>query len=229
MAKGILGDTPQEFTEDRFEETTRVENTPSIKLRVIASYVILTLLSAYVIYDYRIRPDCICRPRPYVFAISAFGITGLYGLLGVLNRIFPELKWMYEILDGMEVLLFSVFLPYIAAELWTMNKFFKCYKFIPNILASAGLPSVDYYYFFHKPLYVYMEAAMVIETLTLYSFMAYMTNMKYYVATALTMYGAYFTKMRFNKMPVPECWMTKTETINYTLSACILCASISMI
>lgn len=84
--KGALGDTPLDYGEGRYDETARVENTPSIKIRVIASYIILTLLSAYVIYDYRIRPDCVCRPRPYVFAISAFCITGLYGIMGIVNR-----------------------------------------------------------------------------------------------------------------------------------------------
>lgn len=132
-------------------------------------------------------------------------------------------------LDGMEVLVFSVVLPYVAAEIWTMNKFFTHYKYIPNIIASAGYPALDYYFFFHKKLDFYIEMALVVEAITLFCFMAFITNVMYYVGTALTMYLAFVTNQRFKKMPIPECFMTKAETINYFLSSSILCASISMI
>ncbi|XP_044751563.1 uncharacterized protein LOC123311582 isoform X2 [Coccinella septempunctata] len=220
MAKGILGDTPQEFTEDRFEETTRVENTPSIKLRVIASYVILTLLSAYVIYDYRIRPDCICRPRPYVFAISAFGITGLYGLLGVLNRMnnkpctakgFNSLVYMLEM---------SIVLPLFASEVWALEKMFKQYPDMVHLHAATAVPGLANYFFQNeqKPWMMDASIAYSFSTLTYLG----LAHGVIWVALAAVMYTlAYLYAERSQFMPRMD-FIHDEEIINYCLSAFVL-------
>ncbi|KAK9869411.1 hypothetical protein WA026_003166 [Henosepilachna vigintioctopunctata] len=229
-SKRVLGDSPIDFTEGRRQEPSTLEVTPSVKLRVIASYIILSLLSAYVIYDYRIRPDCICRPRPYVFAISSFGLTGLYGLTGILNRSFSKVTWLSEVMEGMEVMIFSGVLPHLSAEIWIINSFIPEKPFIPYILQISGYPAVSYYYFFHKTLPILTEITIVILSLTAFLYMFLKKKAIHLMGAAAFMYVAYFTKLRFYKLPLPlECRMTRQETINYALSACILCASISMI
>ncbi|KAL3282444.1 hypothetical protein HHI36_005630 [Cryptolaemus montrouzieri] len=221
--KGILGDTPLEYGEDRSEVSRRVEGTPTIKLRVIVSYVILTLLSAYVIYDYRIRPDCICRPRPYVFAVSAFGITGLYGIVGFLNRMNDKRCSDKGFSFLIYVLTMSLVLPLFASEVWSIEKIFKETPEMVHIHMAMTVPGLASYLFQNNRKSWMMDMSWAFSFCTLL-YIGFVHG-AYWAALAGLLYTiGYFYAERSYYMPRLDC-MHDEEIINYCLSGFLLSAN----